>query len=193
MSYLRTAALPVVAGAPKDFGAIGRKFLLLESTDRVDIRFIDVRGQTVGEAEGVLDGLGITLPRDFHRIRITSATSQTLRMAFAAEDVDFTRVSGTVSANVVQAGDITHQAAVAVSNAVATALLAANGDRLQVVFHNPSTNTGAMYLGGSTVTAANAARILQPGDTLIDDKAAPAAWYAVAAVNLETLRVEADS
>lgn len=193
MSYIETAAIPLVANTSKDFGAIGRKLLVLESSGRVDVKFIDVSGQTVGEAVGVLDGIGITLPRDFHRIRLVSATGQTVRLAFASEDVDFTRVSGTVSANVVQAAALAHPAAVAVSNVAATALLAADGDRLQVVFHNPSTNTGAMYLGGATVTAANAARILQPGDTLIDDKAAPAAWYAVAAVNAETIRVEADS
>lgn len=188
MSYLSTREIPLAAGVAVTIGANGRKFCLLESTGRLDVVFIDVSGQTVGEASQILDGIGILMPRDFYKLRLSSATAQTVRIAMASEDVDFTRVSGTVTANVVQATSITNGAAVAVSNVAATAILAA-GSRKKATFHNPAANTGAMNLGGALVTAANAAIVLQPGDTWSESEAAPAAWYAVAAVNGESLRV----
>lgn len=48
----------------------------------------------------------------------------------------------------------------------------------RVIFRNAGTVN--IYLGGSTVTAANAAIVLGAGDTFIDTMGAAATWYAIA-------------
>lgn len=62
----------------------------------------------------------------------------------------------------------------------ATAALISNGALIRLRIRASSANTGSVYIGGAGVTAVNAAIVLQPGDTWIEDDLACAAWFACA-------------
>lgn len=75
---------------------------------------------------------------------------------------------------------------------VAAASVSNDATLKRITFRNANT-TGNIYLGGATVTAANSAIVLAPGDTFIDEMGAAADWYAIADIaasklNLQTLK-----
>jgi hypothetical protein len=66
-------------------------------------------------------------------------------------------------------------------------VLAANSSRKLAVLTNPSTNTGIIYIGPSTITTSAYTIALPPGSSYVDD-ASNDAWYAVSSVS-ETVAV----
>lgn len=83
--------------------------------------------------------------------------------------------------------NLVHLPAVAVNTGAAQAVVAdATLKRLRL--RNES-STARIAVGGAGVTMANAAIILEPGDTFIESDAAGASWFAVSDTNGASLRV----
>jgi hypothetical protein len=76
--------------------------------------------------------------------------------------------------------NLVHVAPVAVNTGAAVQLYGDAATRV-IVFRN--TGSTVIGLGGAGVTAANAAILLNPGDTWVEDNAPGIAWYAASAAN----------
>lgn len=68
---------------------------------------------------------------------------------------------------------------VTLANANTAYVISNDTTLLRLRIRNPNASA-VLYIGGAGVTAANATIVLQPGETWLEDDAAPAKWYAVA-------------
>lgn len=82
---------------------------------------------------------------------------------------------------------LVHRPAVIVNNGAATALVSDPTLRKLTILNSGA--DGKVALGGADVTMSNAAIILEPGDTWIEDNAAGAAWYATSDIPGVEVRV----
>lgn len=192
MSYLQTADTTLDGTtAPKRLGMPGFKFCLMEAAGRVDVDFIAANGQKIGELRGVQSGIEVMLTREFTFLDITSTTPQSIKVATSSGEVNFNRVSGSISAAIDQGDTITNSAAVTVGNTVAVLIKTANAAHVGVAFRSADTNTDRIAIGGAGVTFANAVHILDPGKVYTDDNASPAAFYAISeSAASQSVRVE---
>lgn len=212
---MQTYAQTLGANEALRLGVPGRYFRILTATLDVDVTFYN-RGMPVMQALQVGAGMWAKPAGGFDRVDVQNgATGQTVKIAISAGDagqdsanlsvtgaVEITNdigapipVSGTVAVSAVAgtvatvetlATAIAHPAAVSVGVA-ATALLAAVARRC-VEFYNDGTDT--VYLGGATVTTANAAIRIAPGQSYFNDIAPGAAWYGISATAAQSVRIQ---
>lgn len=169
----------------------GTYFRLVECPSPVDIKFFKASTE-VATATQMDTGFYLKPAGGFDRIDISSAAAQEIKIMVIDGDggydhfnVDIT--SALASLRIEQADTISDLASVAVGVA-ATALVAADATRKALRF----TNAGAsdIYIGGAGVTVASGAVKIGPGQTWIEDQAAPAAWYGVSSAAAQTLKIQ---
>lgn len=121
---------------------------------------------------GVADGSAVSVPSG---VVITNAPGQKIPVDIGGATVNV----GTLAIQL--AGTVTDAAPVAIG-AGATAIAAANAARRGMRLRNVGANPVA--IGGAGVTFANAAVILQAGETWNENEAPGAAWYGICGAGL---------
>lgn len=183
---MRTVDISLTAGEAKKVSVTGYYLTLLSAAAPVDLE-VEMVGKA-GHSDvstGLPEGYGEQFPEMFNSITVTSAINQTVKFGYAMGVVKIDRTTIVNS----QAPTTDNIAPVALG-ITATLILTNAASRRRLILTNPSTNTGAIALGGPSLTAANAARWLEPGDSYIETDAAPAAVYGLADVAGEEINIE---
>lgn len=154
--YAIAAGVPLLLHRPATF------FQLMDASGSVDIEVLNSES-VFGKAEGVTEGFSFGGPDEslFHAVKITSATSQTLKLCFARGSVDLRQVVGNVALTNT-GGAIASSRATVLTSGVST-LAAANAARRVVMLQNTSAADFVRFtLDGSAPTASQGMR-LAPG------------------------------
>jgi hypothetical protein len=125
----------------------------------------------------------------FDAFEITSASGQTIKVAVSLGGGGYDRSSGDVNATARNGNQGVNSAVSTVTNVQASAI-AANAIARRLVLTADLANTADIILGGSSgsLTVANGAIILAPGDSYIADADSEGSFHAIAAVTGQTLR-----
>lgn len=160
---------------------VGGDFLrLISSPDVVDVKFFR-NGAEVHSAVGMDSGFWVKPAGGFDRVDVTSATAQTVKIMVGTGEGGYDQLP------IDQAVTVTNTAAVSVGTS-ATALVAQKMTRRGLRFTNDGTVD--VYIGGAGVTVAGGAVKIAPGRTWIENDAAPAAWYGVASIAAQSVRIQ---
>lgn len=213
MSYQK---IPLLAGVPFRLDIPG-KLLLIDSVgvaSGVDVALIEGGA----DRAPMMDRKpGFRLVNRFDGVILTASVNTTVALFLAMEDVNLgtnqLEISNSASnpVNVLFAGTVapvlgnitnnnaaaipvqkqqlatlSHPAAVSVGVAAVVVSNDATLKRLRIRNNHPSAR---VCLGGATVTVANAAIVLEPGDVWDESDAAGAAWYAVSDTAATDVRV----
>lgn len=186
---MRTYQQTLTAGEAVTLTVNGNFFALIEAAGAVDLAFQYVGAAGSGGlteiANGMQAGYSETFPGMLTAVSVTSSIDQVVVYGCGYGTARFDRTSIINS----QATTTDNLAPVALG-ITATLILSGDATRRRLILTNPSTNTGAIALGGPSLTAANAARWLEPGDSYIETDAAPAAVYGLADVAGEEINIE---
>lgn len=178
----------------------GNYFRLISCPSPVDVKFYK-GGAEVASASQMDTGFYLKPANGFDRVDITSSTAQTVKLMILDGDggydhfnVDITsaiaalavEITGFASMEVVQAAVVNDKAAVLVG--VAATVLIAAGTRKGLRFTNAGTVD--VYIGGATVTVASGAVKIAPGQTWIENEAAPAAWYGISGTAAQSVKIQ---
>lgn len=183
---MRTIPIKLIAGQQKKISATGVFLALLSASGPIDLEV-----EMIGKAgnpdvmKGIPEGYSEVFPEMFNSITITSSTDQTVKVGYSMGQARIDR-----STIVSQQSTATDNIAPVPVLDSATPILGGLSTRRRIVALNPDTNTGKIGLGGPSLTAANCARWLSPGDAYVETDAAPAPLYAIAEVSGESLCVE---
>ena len=182
---MRTYEKTLTAGEPAHLPVSGTFFILLESVADLSVTFNFYGTSATTDTATIPPGYWEEFPNQLRDMEVTSAITQTIKYGCS-----FGR------AGVSTAEIITRQATTSDNldpetlTTTAAMVLAAAAGRQRVIFTAPLTNAGAVALGGTSLTAVNACRWLDPGDTCEEIGAAPAAHYALAEVDGDSLCIE---
>lgn len=151
---------------------------------------------TVYEATNVGAGMWAKPDGGFHAIKITNTTGNQMDVSFFVTmgDAGYDQptatltVGGQISTQAVLDQTIANDAPVAVGTA-ATQALAGDTTRRGFRAMSDPANTAPIYLGSGTVTTANAAVMVNPGDYFDETQVPGAAWSAVSTAAGQLLRV----
>lgn len=179
----------LAAGVPLDIEGAASFFQLMSASANIDVEFFRNNSR---------NGSAISVPasfrygplgegREFHRVRLKSATSQTVKVCVATSEANLSQLSGTVTIG--QGTGITDVAPASVGVAAASVLAAGSG-RHRVMFKADDANTGSIAIGGAGVTLANSTIVLLAGDTYIESDSADAEFFAIASIAAQTLRIQ---
>lgn len=167
----------------------GDYFRLVACPSPVDVRFYRQNSE-VASASQMDTGFYLKPAGGFDRVDITSATAQTVKIMIITGDGGYDHfnvdISGAALITVAQAATINDLTAVSVGT-TATALAAA-ATRKGLRFTN--SGTVDVYIGGASVTVADGAIKIASGQTWIENEAAPAAWYGIAATAGQSVRIQ---
>lgn len=119
-------------------------------------------------------------------VEVESATDQLISYLYADGQ---TGVDRSETITTLSQGSVITDNAPKVVGVASSLVLAANSSRKRVIFTADAANTGTIALGGSSVTLANSAILLDAGDSFIDDKAAIAEYHAIATLAAQGLRI----
>lgn len=180
----------IAAGRTWQLQTGGDYFRLVSCPDPVDVKFFRA-GQEVASATQMDTGFYLKPAGGFDRIDIQSATAQTIKIMVLVGDGGYDRFnvdfSGAATISVKQGTTINDLPAVNIGIA-ATAIVAADATRKALRMKNAG--TADIYIGSAAVTVAAAAIKIAPGETWIEDQAAPAAWYGISGVAAQSLRIQ---
>ncbi len=183
---MRTTRIKLVAGQQKKVSATGVFLTLLSAAEPIDIEV-----EMIGKAgnpdvmTGIPQGYAEQFVEMFNAVSLTSAIDQEIQIGYAMGTVRVDR--STIINQQATVTDNLDPVALGTSAALA---LAAQSDRLRLILTADQGNADAIALGGPALTAVNAARWLQPGESYIETDAAPAAVYALAVVAGDKLLIE---
>lgn len=162
-----------------------RYFRLMETVNPVTVRL--GRGlRYIETMQDVEAGAWYRAPaneQDFDSIEIETSTSEAVKFVITSGEAGYDRLFTAFA----QARNLALPGNVSVGVAAGVALAAAT--RSKVIFQADAGNAGTIYLGPSGITSANGPIALQPGDMWVEEIAASAAWYAIATVAAQTLRI----
>lgn len=169
----------------------GDYFRLVSSPTAVDLIFYR-QNQQVATANGMDTGFYIQPVGGFDRVDVISNVAQTVKIMILTGDGGYDRfnvdiTSALANLAIAQAVTVNDPAPVSVGVA-ATALLAAASGRKGARFTNAGTVD--VYLGGVSVTVANAAIKISPGQTWLENEAAPAAWYGISGTAAQSIKIQ---
>lgn len=170
---MRILDLTLPAGVGASYGIRAAFFRVRGATGEVWVRGDNFEAPlTVGQS------LRLKAPVDFFWVenRTGASVSVDIIVADEGEDYDDSSVAGSVTATIAQALTVSNLGAVAVSTS-AVLLCAADSARKGVRF---AVTGQTVYIGGAGVTAANGIPVTV-GSVWIEDDAAAAAWYGIAA------------
>lgn len=191
----------IEAGKTWQLQSGGDYFRLVSCPSPVDVKFYK-GGAEVASATQMDTGFYLKPAGGFNRVDITSADAQTVKIMILDGDggydrfnVDITsalqaiavNISGAASMTVAQAGTVNDLAAVSIGVA-ATAIVAASAARKGLRFTNAG--TADIYLGGAAVTVAGGAIKIAPGQSWLENEAAPAAWFGISGTAAQSLKIQ---
>lgn len=182
---MRTVDIQLVAGQEKKVSVMGYYLTLLEAAAPVnlDVELVGKAG-TPEVGTGVREGYGENFPEMFNSITLNSAVNQTIKVGYGMGMIKMDR-STIISKQATSQADV----APATVGAGAASVLAGSATRQRIIFTADTANGGDIYLGGSGVTTVNSAIKLAAGESWIEERAAGAAWYAIASAAGQTLRI----
>lgn len=167
MSLGKRHSIALGAGASVNWPG-GRFFKLIQAAADVTVEFFTEAGEPLGEFVNVRAGLKFSIEPDdigkrsrligFSRVKITSATAQTVAAVISRQAIDYDSVAATVS--VEKASTAADTADQAIAN-LATVTIAANASRRALVIYAHPNNTGNLRTGPAAAAARG--RVLQPG------------------------------
>lgn len=183
---MKTLDQTLTAGQAVTLPCNGTFFFLMEAAAPLSVHFVMQGKGAVGEqCDGIRSGFQYEAPGVISKIIVTSETDQVIKWGYS-----FGRASySTTTISQLQATTTENLEPVSLG-VTATLILTGDATRRRLILTNPTTNTGAIALGGPSLTAANAARWLEPGDSYIETDAAPAAVYGLADVAEEEINIE---
>jgi hypothetical protein len=166
----------------------GYFFQLLTASANVNLRFVSAGKQPQTENhDDIGAGFWFKSPELLTFVEFTSDIDQTINYVYSLGQTGYDRSQTTTK--LLQGSSITDIAPATVNTTIGL-VRAANSERNKIVFAADDANgAGLIYLGGSSVTTANSARILRAGDVYEEDKSAVAAWYAIGSTNGLILRI----
>lgn len=186
---MRTYQQALTAGETVTLTVNGSFFALIEAAGAVDLEFQYVGAAGTGGyteiAKGMNAGYSEVFPGMLTSVIVSSSIDQQILYGCGSGSARFDRTAITSSQ-----ASITDNIDPVALGITATLVLAADATRRRLILTNPTTNTGAIALGGPSLTAANAARWLEPGDSYIETDAAPAALYGLADIAGEEINIE---
>lgn len=144
-------------------------------------------GRTALLAPAVRNGFYQRIPGGYDLVRITNTGAQLVEFLTAPDEGGSDNFSGDVT--IVRATAMAIAAAIDVDAGAEIAAAAAASGRKKIVFRADPANGGNIAIGPTGVTVANAPILLEPGDVWVEEIAAPAAWFARATIDNQTLRV----
>lgn len=183
---MRTVYIDLKAGKTKKVSVTGVFLTLLSAAGPVDMEV-----EMIGKAgnpdvmQGLIEGYSEQFLEMFNSVTLTSATDQTIKIGYAMGTVRMDR-----STIISQQSTVTDNLDPVTLGAAAALALAAQSGRRRLILTADNGNADAIALGGPSLTAVNAARWLQPGESYIETDAAPAAVYALAVVAGDKLMIE---
>lgn len=153
----------------------GRFFRLVTADAVVDVEFFDESGQPIGEFVGVLGGFAIHADdfldlfnkriSAFGKVKVTSATNQTIKAIVARVRCEYDRLAGNITADVSVGATLDSLADDSIAATTTEQVAAADADRRAIIITNLITNTAAVRVGDSGAGAANGIP-LQPGESV---------------------------
>lgn len=173
------------AGVSHKLPCNGYFFQLIASNADVTISFYEQNNANSEIHENIKTGFFFDSPVLLSYAEITSSISQEIEYIYSRGKVGIDR---TITQTRFSQGSVINDSLETVNNTRDIVLLA-DDNRTRVIFTADDTNTGTIYLGGSSVTTANSAIILNAGDSFVDDKAAIAEYSAIASSNGQKLRI----
>lgn len=173
---MRTHSQTFEAGETRSVTVNGNFFVLLDASGPVDLEFEFVGASGATDiCRGIEAGYSEQFVEQITAVHITSASAQTVKYGYARGVVKFDR-----SVIITQQSSATDNIEPVTLNAVADVVLPGDSGRRRVIFAASRDNVGDIALGGPSLTAANAARWLSPGEAYIENDAAGAPVYALA-------------
>lgn len=168
----------------------GNYFRLVSCPDPVDVKFFKASAE-VASAVQMDTGFWLKPSGGFDRVEITSATGQTVKIMIIDGDGGYDHfnvdLTGSAVIAIKQAATVNDIAPVNIGIA-ATAIVAADATRQGLRLTNAGTVD--IFIGSAGVTVANGAVKIAPGQTWVEDDAAPAAWYGIASIAAQSLKIQ---
>lgn len=173
---MRTLTVDLLAGERLPFFIAGRHFQILEASSPLDVEF---SGSNLLDpaASGVLAGYVAQPAEPFDSFALTSAVAQTVKLGISNGSGRFDRVGGSIDVQSlpVATGQLT-VSAVAVTTA-STLIVAANASRVRIAIRALLTNLDTVTLNNLNQAVTQGPVRLDPGQTWIDELAAPLGWW----------------
>lgn len=95
-----TISQDIIAGTPGYFPG-GKLFCLLETDYPVNLTFLDYVNKEILFAENVEEGVKVTPEKPFNRVRVDSASNQTIKAFITGGQIENDRIVGSVEVDVV--------------------------------------------------------------------------------------------
>lgn len=171
---------------------IGNQVFFDDVNTPIDIEFLDSNRAVKAKAQGVKSGSKFTFKEGVNIaiMAITTTVDQTIKYILSNGDVEFSRLSGVVSANIIQAdivGDLSKQTLNSLTPEIIVTSFANVARRF--IFTADKDNLGSIYIGGAGVNADQCAIILEAGDSYIEMHACNAEFYAIADNDGDKVRI----
>lgn len=185
---MRTYDATLSAGQAKTLTVNGNFFALINAVGAVDLEFQYVGTAGTGGftevSAGMVAGYSEIFPGQMTQVTVTSSIAQTIRYGCGNGNARFD-----ASTIITKQATSQTETAPATVGVAAASVLAGSATRQRIIFTADAANGGDIYLGGSTVTTVNSAIKLGAGESWIEERAAGAAWYAIASAAGQTLRI----
>lgn len=169
---MKTFSYSIGAGETVSFPG-GKFFMLIDSTDPVDVTFQLNNSHLDESGTDVLAGYKARPKDGFDLIHIYSATAQTIKVGITRGQGDYDRSAGSVDASIVKGATIAHSKVTC--NGASTLIAAASATRKAINIVNAGTTT--LYIGATGVTTGTGFKLL-PGSSYSFTESPKAAFYA---------------
>lgn len=178
----------LVAGQVISIDSPGDYLRVLTGAQPMDIHLTRA-GVPFATAMQVTEGYWAKPKGGFSGVRVVNgAAGQTIKIGIADGEAGYDRMTISSGSVFILGGSVlTDYAPVSVGTS-ATFLVAASGSRKSVRFYNAGTSD--VFLGSASVTVANGAIKIGPGETYIEQEGAPASWFGVSAAAGQSVRVQ---
>lgn len=183
---MRTRRVVLQAGVKKPMPVNGNFFQIVEAAGPLTVTLhTEGKGQDGDPNEGVRAGFYIESPHQISQVVFLSDTDQVIRYSGGNGRAGYSAFSLITSQSAT-----TDNIEPAVLTTGAELVIAADNTRRRLVLTAHRDNAGAVAVGGPALTAANAARWLNAGESYVENDAAPAALYALAETADDLLCIE---
>jgi hypothetical protein len=173
---MRQYTVLLKAGESVDIAAMGDYV-------RVISAYADFSITPVGQSrlDGLKQGLGVTLERQFDKITLVSQSTQTIELMIGLGRVDDNRVTIAGATDTASKGQNVRSAAYVITS-VSSEILPLNAERRSLILMNNDTSN-SVWVGGAGVTSGTGLKV-SGGQSLVLDNSAPAALHAIANTNV---------
>lgn len=159
---------------------IGNQVFFDDVNTPIDIEFLDSNRAVKAKAQGVKSGSKFTFKEGVNIaiMAITTTVDQTIKYILSNGDVEFSRLAGQVTANIIQ-GNTIGDSSLKVLYLAPSKVVDANSSYKRLIFTADKDNVGDIYIGGEDIDKDSCAIILSAGDSYIEAHCAIAEFWAV--------------